>query len=138
MQFAESDIFGIDGLGVFDLVVCSNVLNFLNNSNDLRLGVEKLCKLTGEGGKLAIWSAFRGLREAYTKVPLADFAPFWLRRLLVKVFKVDSYLSSTRSPGFSEVRKILEENGLDVELPLKRLGWRKVLGIHRSMVAAKL
>jgi 2-polyprenyl-3-methyl-5-hydroxy-6-metoxy-1,4-benzoquinol methylase len=103
----------VDMPGAFDLVLSTNMLNFMPTHERLARTLAAMARATAPGGFVGTYTPhFGSIREAFTGVPFLHWLPRPLQSRISKRLGKRSNLEDVRSPALGEMREIMAAEGM--------------------------
>lgn len=132
--FRSESILSLSDESRFDLVVLSNMLNYLTTAADLRQGCRNAIRATKPGGWIVVhtphaWS----IVEPFTNVPLLHVLPIGLRGRVSRYLGKRSSFHDIRLPSYLELRRHFMRNGGQIITTRPNIGPDLLLRRHLSL-----
>lgn len=124
IKFRDGRAEELDDENQYDLIICCNMLNFLNSSYLLNQTLSKLCGALKPGGKLVIHTPhFWSLREPFTRIPLLHFFPTSFQSYVANKLGGRNTLSDVRNPSEGEIVRTVRKFHVELKRkqPLRRI-----------------
>lgn len=112
VDFKVEDILNLTSKSAHDLIILSNVINYLTTRAELERGLENVMQALKPGGWVVVHTPHAGsYREPFTKVPMLHTLPRKLRaRVSSRLGKRKSF-DDVRLPSYFELRRIMSSQG---------------------------
>lgn len=116
IRFRIENILELSDLESFDVVLLSNMLNYLTTREDLERSCANAMRALKPGGWAIIhtphaWS----FREPFTRIPLLHAIPGSLRGHVSKRFGKRASFDDIRLPSYSELKRFVSRHGGDID-----------------------
>ena len=106
LKFADSSLQQLNDDGCYEVVILSNMLNYLNIKQDFVLGCRNAWRALKPGGWLVIHTPhFWTVREPFTKLPLLQFLPRFAQDFIARASGRRSTMGDIRLPSLGEIRR---------------------------------
>lgn len=107
LEYVTQDVRHMTFEQEFDLIIMSNVLNYLTTAEQLAQACGNAWRALRRGGVIVVYTPQRWhYREPFTKIPFIHFLPATLRDLIARKTGRRSSLRDIRLPNVAELRSI--------------------------------
>ncbi len=131
VRFEVRNVLELDDVEAYDLVLASNVLNYLLTPADLERACGNLWRALRPGGLLAVYTPHRGSwREPFTKLPMVHWLPAGWRERMVARSGGRGTLKDVRLPSARELRRIFRRAGARSIRQTPGRAWRRLRTTH--------
>lgn len=112
VKFESIDILDLKINEKYDLVICCNMLNFMNSDQKLQTALDRICTAAQHEARIAIHTPhYWNLREPFTRIPFLHFLPVRRQDQIVRYLGKRSTLLDVRNPSIGEICKIMSGHG---------------------------
>jgi cyclopropane fatty-acyl-phospholipid synthase-like methyltransferase len=112
LSFSVSNMLDLADHGVYDIIIASNVMNYLTSLTDLENACSKIMHALKPGGWVIIHTPhFWSYKEPFTQIPFLQFLPIKTRERVSRRFNKRPSFQDVRLPSFFELTRFFNKYG---------------------------
>lgn len=138
LSFQTKNILDVTDKEGYDIIIASNVINFLTTPQDLEHACSNLMQALKPGGWAVIHTPhFWSFIEPFTKIPLLQLLPIHIREKVSRFFKKRSSFQDIRLPSFYELQRFLRKHGGQIRHNTHKSFLRQLMSTHFTVWVEK-